>query len=322
MKKIGIGFIGFGTHALCGHFDHLGHLPVDVIAVNDPNPGVMVACDNVPYALNAVQVSEDEIYVNQNISAVFIMSPDRFHLEQTTRALRYGKHVFCEKPLIETTNDLSVLQSNIALANDCGLVFTTCHPRRFDRPFEWFRAMLPQFISELGVVLEMVFDFSYHKPSKAGLHVGLLIDHLSHEVDLMHFMFGHQGFHSYKLFDSETRYHVAGVRDDGIAFNFKGTRMLDNRTYPEFMQVRFAHGSVTMNMETGSAYLHNHECQDVRIFHGVCKTDYDGRFRKMNSDFINSMSGQPNYLTNNDLMVNAEMAVRLTEGTEWRYTVG
>jgi hypothetical protein len=35
----------------------------------------------------------------------------------------------------------------------------------------------------------------------------------------------------------------------------QGTRMLDRRTYPEFMVLRFAHGSITMNMETGVAVM-------------------------------------------------------------------
>lgn len=42
--------------------------------------------------------SFDELHRDDSVSTVHLTTPDRFHIEQATAALRAGKHEFCEKP--------------------------------------------------------------------------------------------------------------------------------------------------------------------------------------------------------------------------------
>ncbi len=54
------------------------------------------------------------------IDAVYIASPNRFHMSQARVFLEHGKHVICEKPLSAHPEDVRALQ---ALAAEKGLVF-------------------------------------------------------------------------------------------------------------------------------------------------------------------------------------------------------
>ncbi len=61
-----------------------------VIAVSEPN--IQVPLDGIP------NVSHDEIINNPDINVVIVSTPNYLNKELTIRALKAGKHVFCEKP--------------------------------------------------------------------------------------------------------------------------------------------------------------------------------------------------------------------------------
>ena len=300
-----VGFSGLGTHAFRGHIDHCSGL-FSVEAVCDLNPERM---DMVPGSTHYGDY--ESMLRHPGLDAVFIMTPDRFHAEQTIQALEAGLHVFCEKPMVE--NML------LHMARDKGLILSSCHPRRFDRPFLWLQERLPQFIRRMGKPLTFQFDFFYNAPpeSKAGLHTGLLIDHLAHEVDTMNWLFGPCALNARKLHDSQLSYTVAGQRDDGITFLFSGTRLLTNGLYPETAHVRFERGTVSLDASSGMVLIVDHETCERR--EEICgTTDYDGRFRMVNQNFVEAVRGLvPSYLTHDDLWNNTAVAVSLSENEEF-----
>jgi predicted dehydrogenase len=316
METVGLGVIGLGVHARRGHIDHLAGLPVRLAAVCDLNPAAFKDFPDSEHFLN-----EDDLLACPAVDAVMIMTPDRFHIGTTLKALRAGKHVFVEKPIIEYTGNIPDLSDAMALASERKLVLSTCHPRRFDRPFLWLKDKLPGLIEKYGPALEFRFDFSYAEPraSTAGLHKGLLLDHFGHEIDLMHFLFGHDHFRANKLFDSEIRYHVAGIRRDGLAFTFSGTRMLRESLYPEQCFVRFARAEIWLDMQHGIATTSGRE-HGFRLDEECGTTDYEGRFSAVNANFIAAIRGEAkSYLTEQDLFINNISAVTLDHYGEYRY---
>src|SRR6266545_7749728 len=44
-----------------------------------------------------------------NVDAVYVATPNRFHLEHTLAALENGKHVLCEKPMTITLEDATTM---------------------------------------------------------------------------------------------------------------------------------------------------------------------------------------------------------------------
>jgi predicted dehydrogenase len=136
---------------------------------------------NICHALKVEihETNEVSLLERRNVDAVVIASPDRFHLDSLVRAVKAGKHVLCEKPMVTSEEELSRLRTVLELALASNLVVTSCHPRRFDHPYTILKQRLPEFVSQFGNILAVELDFSYHKPSKQGLHQGLLIDHIS-----------------------------------------------------------------------------------------------------------------------------------------------
>ncbi len=279
-----MGLVGCGTHA-AHHANHYGN-DFATYGVWDPNPTAMegIKSEKRFDTLEALLAARE-------IDAVLICSPDEFHLAQIEMALAAGKHVYCEKPLLVPGQDLAHLEAVFDLAAEKKLVLTSCHPRRFDRPFMWLKSKLHEdpkldmYRGLYGKVVSFDFDFSYHKPSNAWKHTrSLLLDHLNHEVDLVNFLFGVQGFDAWKLQDGFDQYEVVGKRDDGIVFHFRGTRRLEAHTYPEWCRVRFERAEVELDMMRGIANIVDHEMKWV-VAEPKLAIDYEGRLQRAMKDF-------------------------------------
>jgi predicted dehydrogenase len=255
----------------------------------------------------------DELLADPAVEALVICSPDRFHAGAVARGVAAGRHVLVEKPVADRREDLVSVTDALLAARENGLVVTSCHPRRFDPPFMWLERALPTLGDELGAPLDARLDFFYHRPSKTGLHHGLLIDHINHEIDVIHWLFGHSPFIAHKLADSAVRYGAAGYREDGLCFTFFGSRHLQRRAYADVVRVRFEHGEVEVDTEVGIATVRNWETRETRTV--TCgRTDYHARFAATNHDFVNAARNATKpYLTALDLILTTELGVILTE---------
>lgn len=317
-KKVRYAVIGCGEHALRGHAIPGMETPaLELAALCDPSPEQMAKFEEACGATLEKRADEKEVLEDPSIDAVVIASPDRFHAESLFQAVFAGKHVLCEKPLATDAHELRTVETALARAGEKGLVVTSCHPRRYDPPFLWVQEHLPAFVDQYGPVIGIDFDFSYHKPGKSGLHVGLLMDHLNHEYDLMNFLFGRSRSVVHKLTDSQTRYHAVGIREDGIAFSFAGTRLLQNRVYPEFFRLRFERGGVEICCDRGIAEVRGHDTGATTArFAG--ETDYKRRFEALMANFAASVLGaEKNYLSHDDLLGNTEIGIALTAAGRW-----
>ena len=319
-RTINLGVIGCGKHCVHSHLTKMGEeKSVSLAAVFDPSSASVQDLSRFSLAPKKAFASEEELLLS-SAEAVFVMSPDEFHADSLARAVRAHKHVFVEKPLATDARQLETVIEALRFANDHNLIVSSCHPRRFDPPFTWLKVNLAQLTQDLGAVSHFEFDFSYHKPSKDWKHHrGLLLDHINHEIDLVHWYFGHAPFTAWKLADGPTHYHVAGVRDDGVHFSFNGSRQLESRIYREFMRVRYERGTLTMDTNQGEVTIHNHD-SGKRFNFSIQGIDYDKRFKLVNENFIQAIQGRvDNYLTLQDLYVNTALSVKLTEENMWRY---
>lgn len=313
MNRLRIGIVGLGAHAQRSHIDPLASVDrAQIVAVCDPAPEARERQRSSGFA-GSVYDSFEEILADETVDAVIICSPDRFHAEALAAAIDHGKHVLVEKPVADRREDLESVRNALTQAAERGLVVSSCHPRRFDPPFLWLRERLDDLRQQLGTALDVRFDFFYHQPSKRGLHHGLLIDHINHEIDLVHWMFGLSPFSAHKLYDDEIRYAASGTRDDGLCFTFFGSRDLTRKVYSEVMRVRFQRGEVEIDAEKGVATVRDWDLDSVRRF--ACgSTDYTARFLATNEDFVvAALNGAAPYLSATDLMINTEIGIALTE---------
>jgi predicted dehydrogenase len=315
---VSLGILGCGGHALQSHLPALRSVGGEIQALCDRSTERLTEaaqlCEKKPFLS-----FEEEALLQAPVAAVLIATPDEFHAASLLTAVRAGKHVFIEKPLAINSSQLSLVRQALAIARAQGLVVSSCHPRRFDPPFVWLKEQLPGLFERHGRALSFEFDFSYHKPSAAWKHQrSLLLDHLNHEIDLVHFLFGHSPFTAHKLYDSALRYSAVGLRDDGLAFSFMGSRTLESRLFHEQLRLRLEHAELRLDMSTGRATLLDHEKGTTENF-ATSPTDYVIRFLKTNENFIRAVQGRAeNYLTEKDLLVNTELGIRLVEGTTWQ----
>ncbi|HSW74610.1 MAG TPA: Gfo/Idh/MocA family oxidoreductase [Candidatus Saccharimonadales bacterium] len=322
MEKIQYGVIGCGEHALQSHAvpnEHIAELALTgVFDLSEERMHRFVS--EVGNANTIQRFATREEILNSTNSAVLIGTPDEFHFDDLAAAVQAGKHAFIEKPLAVNATQLETLPDILKTASQNGLIVSSCHPRRYDPPYVWLKNHLPEFRDTLGEPLQIKTDFSYHKPVRDWKHDrGLLLDHANHEIDLVNFVFGHSGFDATRLTDSYDRYQVAGIRDDGISFDFSGTRRLNAKVYPEWAGIRFEAGEVTIDTHKGFARIANHET-GKESQPPVPVTAYEERGAATMQNFGRAILGlaEP-YLSTQDLYVNTALSVILSNQKTWRY---
>ncbi len=76
--------------------------------------------------------SKEELLNDKDIDIVLVATTNETHRDLAVEALRAGKHVICEKPV---TMNSAELEDIMAVAKECGKVFTVDQNRRYNRDF-------------------------------------------------------------------------------------------------------------------------------------------------------------------------------------------
>jgi len=76
--------------------------------------------------------SLDELLADEEIDIVLCATPNDCHMDVTTKALKAGKNVVCEKPVAMNSDELKIM---IDTANECKKLFVVHQNRRWDEDF-------------------------------------------------------------------------------------------------------------------------------------------------------------------------------------------
>ncbi len=76
--------------------------------------------------------SYEEMLADPSVDAILIATPNHLHKEQAIAALRAGKHVLCEKPVMLSAKDL---RDVVAVAKETGRVFYPRQNREWDEDY-------------------------------------------------------------------------------------------------------------------------------------------------------------------------------------------
>ena len=96
MKKIRIGIVGAGGMAAY-HIPGFRKGGAEVVAIADPNAAAAATCAKT-WRVAKTYSSLTEMLAAEELDAVSVITPNRFHEPLVLEALKAGKHVFCEKP--------------------------------------------------------------------------------------------------------------------------------------------------------------------------------------------------------------------------------
>lgn len=100
----------------------------------------------------------DAALTREDVDAVVLCTPHRFHATQIVACADAGKHVFCEKPLCTTGEEVRGALSAVQAA---GIVLGIGHERRFEPPVIELRQRFAA--GEFGSVLGIEANFSQDK---------------------------------------------------------------------------------------------------------------------------------------------------------------
>lgn len=127
LSEVRIGFIGAGQIAHWAADVIKPHLHAKVVAVQDLNEPRRKALRE-KHAVAADYATAEELFADKSVNAVYIATPNKFHVPLTIQALIAGKHVILEKPFAMSAAEA---EEAIAAAKTAGRVLTIGMNQRF-----------------------------------------------------------------------------------------------------------------------------------------------------------------------------------------------
>ncbi|MBI2674561.1 MAG: Gfo/Idh/MocA family oxidoreductase [Candidatus Yanofskybacteria bacterium] len=314
-NPVRLGFIGCGGHS-GRHADVVLKMPLDYRITGAFDLKNDVVDDFIKsrraYPCYAENRDLKKFLAISEIEAVLIGTPHRFHLEQAAAAIEAGKHVLCEKPLWEGQGEKECKRI-LREAVDKNLIFSSCHLRRYEKEYMYIKEHIGEYIERFGRALEVRFQFFYHEPSTGWkMNDSLLLDHMNHEIDLVHFLFGHSSTHFWRISHSFDEYRVASKTESGLAIWFTGYRRLKTHTFRNELELIFERGrvrtEVILNSTTGMVSSQVSEVafeDDSEITTRFRAHSYDDALVGVMINFADAIRGRDEcYLTAQDMLCN------------------
>ena len=185
-----IGVLGAGNYANAVFLPAIKSDPhTELVAIVSAN-GLSARQTGSKFNFRYAASDEDEIYKDPDIDAVVILTRHNMHCTQVINALRKGKHIFCEKPLVISEQELDVVSG--VYQDSESLQLTVGYNRRFS-PFitsikdQLLNRSEPIFINYRINAGFLPQDHWLHDPLKGG---GRLVGEGCHFIDLCTFLVG------------------------------------------------------------------------------------------------------------------------------------
>lgn len=186
--KYRVGMIGFGGMARFHHEKiSRGNTKLKLKGVYDINHDKMkTAVERGLYAYS----SKDELMNDPDIDIVLIAATNEVHAELAIEAMACGKHVLCEKPVTNTSEELLTI---MAAAKKYNKVFTIDHNRRTNKDFVLMRRIVESGQIGKPYVIESRVEGSRGMPTGwrtiKELGGGMMLDWGVHLIDQLMYMY-------------------------------------------------------------------------------------------------------------------------------------
>ena len=159
LDPVRIGILG------CGPIAQLAHLES---VQKGRNLSLAAVCDRDEelanrfgrqFGADSIHTDYDELLADDTVEAVVIATSDAFHVPAARQAIAAGKHVFCEKPLGVSVDEVEDLRVDVEAS---GLTFQVGHMLRFDPGVQSARAFIVEEMGEM-VALKAWYCDSTHR---------------------------------------------------------------------------------------------------------------------------------------------------------------
>jgi predicted dehydrogenase/threonine dehydrogenase-like Zn-dependent dehydrogenase len=186
-NRVRVGLLGAGNFARGVLIPAMRQLSTELVGVCAGN-GVSAQSAAKKFGFAFCATDEEQIYSDDSINAVVIATRHNLHAAQVIRALERGKHVFCEKPLCLTEEELDAIQS--AYARAAGYRLMVGFNRRFAPMIQQARAFLAHADGPFTMHYRVNAgplppDHWVNDPEQGG---GRILSEMCHFVDLLSFI--------------------------------------------------------------------------------------------------------------------------------------
>lgn len=179
MGKIKVAVIGYG---------HLGKWHAQKAQAFPEMAELKYIVEKFPAGQEAAKAAHPNVTVVDDISkcindidAAIVVTPTSFHYEIVNYLLQNKKHVFCEKPVTETTGQAVKLQAELKKA---GVVLQVGHSERFHQAWERKEKYRQFFEAPAHISLKRVAPFKGRATD-----VDVVQDLMIHDLDLLVYLF-------------------------------------------------------------------------------------------------------------------------------------
>ncbi|MBF0276781.1 MAG: bi-domain-containing oxidoreductase [SAR324 cluster bacterium] len=189
-NELGVGFIGAGNYAALHLLPHLKNNPAVRMEGLVTATGINSQQKADKFGFSFCSTEFQSVIDHPEVDSIFIATRHSTHAEMTVKALEAKKHVFVEKPMVVTGEQLEAVNQAYLHANELqpvGLMVGL--NRRFAPMVEQLKQ---SFDSRLPI--QMIYRVnSGHIPNSSWLHEsneggGMLVGEMCHFVDLMQFL--------------------------------------------------------------------------------------------------------------------------------------
>jgi len=135
--------------------------------------------------------SEEEIWSDEATQAVFIVTRHDLHASQALRAIKAGKHVFVEKPLGLSVEEIEEIERELSEKSPCPLIMVG-----FNRRFSPATRLVREYFSDVHVPLTVSVRFNAgpippnHWTQDEEVGGGRIVGEACHGIDLASFLAG------------------------------------------------------------------------------------------------------------------------------------
>ncbi len=189
--RVGVGCLG------AGNFARMVLLPV--IQKTGLHPRILCSASGLTavhsgdkLGFEAATADEDEVFRDPGVQAVFIITRNDVHAAQVIKGLHAGKHVFVEKPLALTVEELEAIESVLIAAPEPRPLLLVGFNRRFSPAANEVK----QFFASVKAPLTVSIRFnSGSLPAEnwnqdEGIGGGRILNEACHGIDLATFLTG------------------------------------------------------------------------------------------------------------------------------------
>jgi predicted dehydrogenase/threonine dehydrogenase-like Zn-dependent dehydrogenase len=186
--KVGVGVIGSGSHAVSFLLEAIHGQDVNLRGIMSAG-GFKGKWYGEKYGFDYAASDAEQIFEDEQIDAVFILSRHNTHGELTAQALMHGKNVFVEKPMCLTADELEAIIETQRVHNKQVMVG---YNRRFAPLGQQLRSRFAQHAQPLAVTYRMNAGF---RPANHWLHDleiggGLILGEAVHFIDFIQYVVG------------------------------------------------------------------------------------------------------------------------------------